>query len=168
MGQNSKNMDKVLKEFYENPEKSFTIRELTSKTNIPKSSVHKYLVQLKKENLVTSENKASNSYLFKTKKTFYFIEKMINIGLIEQIIKDLNPSCIILFGSFRKGESEKDSDIDLFIESIKKTIDLTKFEKKLNHRIQLFIEDDINNLPERLFNNVINGIKLKGYFKVKK
>ena len=160
-------MDRVLELFYENPNKRFTVRELASKTKIAKSTVHKYLNQLKKENLITGENKPSDSDLFKTGKVFFYIQKMIKTGMIDYIAKYLNPSCIILFGSFRKGESDKDSDIDLFIEATKKTIDLTKFEKKIGHDIQLFIESDINKLPERLFNNVINGIKLKGYFKIK-
>jgi predicted nucleotidyltransferase len=73
-----------------------------------------------------------------------------------------------LFGSLRKGDSVKDSDIDIFIESsVKKNIELKKFEKKLNHNIQLFIENKINDLPNHLFNNVVNGIKLYGSFKIK-
>ncbi len=79
-----------------------------------------------------------------------------------------HPSCIILFGSFRKGESVKGSDIDLFIESSKKIeLNLNKFEKKLSHDLQLFIEEDIKKLQPRLLNNVVNGIKLYGSFKIK-
>ena len=54
------------------------------------------------------------------------------------------------------------------METIKKTMPpLNVFEKKLGHKIQLFTEADINNLPDRLFNNVINGIKLEGFFKIR-
>jgi predicted nucleotidyltransferase len=167
MGQKFTNMDKIIELFYENPSKSFTVREISSKTKIPKSTVHKYITQLKKEKMITEENQASDSNLFKTKKTFHYIEKMIKIGLLDQIEKELNPSCIILFGSFRKGESDKDSDIDIFIESSKREINLKNFEEKLGHEIQLIIENDIHKLPDRLFNNVINGIKIGGYFKAK-
>jgi predicted nucleotidyltransferase len=83
-------------------------------------------------------------------------------------LKTLNPSCIILFGSIRKGESDKTSDIDIFVESsVKKSLDLSKFEKKIGHKIDLFIESDLKNLNSNLFNNVINGIKLYGSFKIK-
>ena len=112
--------------------------------------------------------RAANTTLFKTKKINYYTEKIITSGLLEEIIKKLNPGCVILFGSIRKGESVKDSDIDLFIESqTEGKIDLKKYEKKLKHKIQLFIEKDIHKLQPQLFNNVVNGIKLYGSFKIK-
>ena len=33
--------------------------------------------------------------------------------------------------------------------------------------IQLFREKNINDLPDRLFNNIVNGIKLSGFFKIR-
>ena len=78
------------------------------------------------------------------------------------------PSCIVLFGSFRKGDSVNESDIDIFIETARNLKpDLSEFEEKLKHKIQIFKETDINKLPPRLFNNVINGIKLEGFFKIR-
>lgn len=158
-------LDNILEVFYEY-DKSFTVREISRKTGIPKSTVQGYLKELRKNNLITKENKSTNSFLFKIKKINYYIEKIVKSGLIEHLIEKLNPSCIILFGSFRKGDSVKESDIDLFIESDKQKIDLTKFEKKIKHNIQLFIESDIHKLQPRLFNNVVNGIKLYGSFKI--
>jgi predicted nucleotidyltransferase len=68
----------------------------------------------------------------------------------------------------RKGDYHQESDIDLFIETIKRQeINLTSFEKKLRHKIQLFKEPNIEHLPKELFNNIINGIKLSGYIKLK-
>lgn len=160
-------MDKILEIFYEHPRKEFTVREISKLIKIPKSTVHKYLAGLKK-NKIIERNQASDSRIFKIKKINFFIEKLVASGLIDYLEKELIASCIILFGSFRKGESEKDSDIDIFVESIsKKELNLEQFEKKLKHKIQLFIEQDINNLQPNLFNNVINGIKLSGSFKVK-
>ncbi len=168
MGQMDKNMDKILELFFEFPNEKFTIRDISKKTNIPKSTVQNYLTKLKSIGLVTKDNQASNTKFFKIKKIHYFIEKMYTSGLIDYLNKVYVPSCIILFGSFRKGDSVNTSDIDIFIITTKKEeIDLKKFEQKLKHKIQLFKEVDINKLPPRLFNNVINGIKLEGFFKVK-
>ncbi len=168
MGQKSTDMDKIMEIFYEYPNKRYTIRDLAVKTKMPKSTVHKYLAELKKQLIITNENQPSDSDLFKTNKTFFYLQKMLKTGLIDYLDRELTPSCIILFGSFRKGESVKESDIDIFVETIKKTKpSLGDFEKKLGHKIQVFTETDINNLPDRLFNNVVNGIKLKGFFKVK-
>lgn len=168
MGHMDKNVDKMLELFFEHPNQKFTIRQIAKKTKIPKSTAHKYIKKLKSFELITNDNKASNTRLFKLKKINYFIEKIYCSGLIEHFNKIYAPSCIVLFGSFRKGDSIKDSDIDIFLETTKKKdIDLKGFEKKLKHKIQIFKETDINKLPSRLFNNVINGIKLEGFFKVK-
>jgi predicted nucleotidyltransferase len=135
---------------------------------MPKTTAHRVLEQLKKQGLITRDNKAKSNLLFKTKKINYYTEKLVSSGLIEELIHKLNPSCIIIFGSVRKGESVKESDIDIFVESsIKKLPNLQKYEKKLKHKIQLFIETNINNLQPNLFNNVINGIKIYGSFKIK-
>lgn len=165
MGQ--KNL-KILELFFEHPEKNFTVREISKKTGIPKTTVHKELKSMKEQNLITKENEASESRYFKIKKINYFTEKIISSGLIEKLIKEMNPSCIILYGSIRKGDSVKDSDIDIFVESsIKNIPDLSYYEEKLGHKIQIFVKSDINELNKNLLNNVINGIKLYGSFKVK-
>ena len=154
--------------FFENPQKTFTLRIISKQTKIPLSSVQRYVEQLKKSNLITLSNKAENTPYFKVRKTQFFINKMFTSGLIDYLEKQLQPSVIILFGSIRKGESDQTSDIDLFIETQKiKTVDLSKFEKKLKHKIELHLKENINELPKRLFNNIINGIKLRGYINIK-
>lgn len=166
MGQEIK--EKILEVFYETPEKELSIREISKKSKIPKSTVQKYLQILKKEKLIDKNNIGMQNLYFKIKKINYFVEKLVLCGFIEEIIKKMNPSCIIVFGSVRKGEYVKESDIDLFIEShVKKNIELSKFEKKLKHKIQIFVETDINKLNKNLFNNVVNGIKIFGSFKIK-
>jgi len=160
--------DKIMGVFYENPNKKFSVRQIVKLTNIPRSTAHKYLVELKKFGLVTKENISSENLFFKVKKINYYTERIVNSGLINELIKNFNPSCIILFGSIRKGDSTKESDIDIFVESnIKKDINLKLYEKKLKHKIQLFVENNINNLQPNLFNNVANGIKIYGSFKIK-
>lgn len=159
--------EKILELFYEFPNRRFTIREISNLTKIPRASVHKYFDELKREKLIVKDM-ASDSFLFKIKKINYFIEKIVTSGLIDELIEKLNPSCIIVFGSVRKGDSVKESDIDIFVESaVKKNIELKKYEKKLEHEIQLFVESNINKLQSHLFNNVVNGIKLYGSFKLK-
>ena len=167
MGLKSKNLDRVGAVLYEHPGTAFTVRELAKAAGIPRATAHSCIAELKKQGLMTKENHQADTLLFKTKKAFFFAEKLITSGLIDVLVKELNPSCIILFGGVRKGESNKDSDIDLFVETtVKKELDLVAFEKKLKHTIQLFVHKDIHELPSKLFNNVVNGIKLYGSFKV--
>jgi len=166
MGQDKKY--RLLEQFYEYPNRQFTIRQLSVKTRIPKSTVKNYLDSLKSDGLISKENKATDSMLFKIKKVHYSVERLFDIGLIDYLIEALNPETIILFGSFRKGESVKESDIDLFVVSHgKNNLNLAKYETKLKHKIQLHIESSLSKLPVHLLNNVVNGIKLYGSFKIK-
>jgi len=158
----------ILELFFEYPSKKFTIREIAKLAKVPRATAHKYIIEFKKQGLVSQDNHAQHGLIFEVRKINYFVEKIIESGLVNELVARLNPSCIILFGSIRKGDSVKESDIDLFVESpIKKGIALSKFERKLKHKIQLFVEPDINNLQPNLFNNVVNGIKLYGSFKIK-
>jgi len=125
-------------------------------------------MDLKKKELINQNNSANITPYFKFKKTFFIINKIYESGLINYIEKNLVPETIILFGGMRKGDYDYESDIDLFISTTKKTkLNLKKFEKKLKHNIHLFLKKDVNELQNHLFNNVVNGIKLSGYFKIK-
>lgn len=169
MRQKYQKWNKLLELFFEHSERSFTIREIVSRTKIPQATIQRYLKELQEDGLVTKESKANITPYFKFRKTFFLIDKLFTSGLLEYLEKTLVPTVIILFGSVRKGEYDTESDIDLFIETLRgeKEISLENFEKKLGHKIQLFVEKDIRQLPPELLNNVVNGIKLRGYFRVK-
>ena len=167
MVQTNLKWDKILELFFEYPKSNFTVREISKKTKIPSSSVQRYLEKLRNEGLI-KKNKIVVTAYSKFLKAFFVMDKIYRTGLIDYLYKELNPSAIIIFGSVRKGEYDYESDVDLFIESsIKKNVDLKKFEKELNHKIQIFVYSDINKLQPNLFNNVVNGIKLFGSFKLK-
>ena len=163
MGQKEKIM-----EVYFEEEKKFTIRELSAKTKIPKSSVQRIVFDLKKDKILSKDNEIIDSNIFRRKKINFYVERIVGSGLLDFLISELNPSVIILFGSISKGDSVKNSDIDIFIESfVNKELDLGKFERILKHNLQLFVESNIKNLQKHLFNNVVNGIKLYGSLKLK-
>lgn len=162
------NEERVLKVYFENPEKRFSVRELSSLTNVPRATVHRELNLLREKGLVSEDNSAILNSIFRVKKSNYYEEKLFEYGVVDFLVKELNPSLVFLFGSFAKGESSKESDIDLFVESsIKKEVNLKKFERKLGHKIDLFVRKDIYDLQKHLLNNVVNGIKLYGSFKIK-
>ena len=161
-------LNRILELFYEHPATSYTIRQIAKETRIPLSTAQVYLTSLKKDKLITIENRAATTLLFKTKKINFFVEKIVESGLINELIQELNPSCIIFFGSFRKGDSTAESDIDIFIETpLSKKIDLKRYHKILKHNLDLFIEKDLHTLQPHLINNIINGIKLYGSFTIK-
>lgn len=168
MVQFNQKQDRILEIFFEHSDSKFSIREISKKTKIPSSSVQRYLENLKKQGFINKKNQPIVTSYYKFLKTFFMVDKMHKSGLIRFLEDTFVPEAIILFGSIRKGEYDFESDIDLFIlTSIKKQVDLKKFEKKLGHKIQLFIKKDLNELQPHLFNNVVNGIKLSGHFKIK-
>ena len=83
-----------------------------------------------------------------------------------------NPEAIILFGSFAKAENIGRSDIDLLvITPAKKEVNIEKYEKNLNHKVQLFLHakkdiEDMKNKNPKLLNNFINGVKIYGYWEL--
>ena len=97
---------------------------------------------------------------------------MVKKETIEQLKIFYDEPTIILFGSYKTATNTLDSDIDITIISThKKKMNLSEFEKTLNHKIQLFLytKKDIKNMkteqPE-LLNNLCNGMILNGEFEV--
>jgi predicted nucleotidyltransferase len=170
----------IVKYFINEPEKEFHVRELAKLTKKSPTTISKYLKELEKEGMLVSENKLNHLFFkvntenqkFKDKKLAYNLKYIKDSGLIEYLLEAYNPEAIVLFGSFAKAENIQRSDIDLLvISSTKKEVKLDKYEKKLEHNIQLFVHSmrDIETMKTsntKLLNNFINGIKLWGYWEL--
>jgi len=174
-------MDNILNFFIKEPEKQFHIRQISKLLDKSPTTISKYLKELKEKNILKSEKKLNHLLFkanvenkkFKQLKLNYNLNLLYNSGLIDYLVKELNyPEAIILFGSFAKAENISASDIDLLIISpSKKEIKLTNFEKRVGHKIQIFIHSkkDIEKNKEKnkeLLNNWINGITLYGFWEV--
>ena len=168
MGQNNQKLEQIIEVISENAGKELKVRDMTKLTKIPRTSISRYLKTLRKLKVIDKENKLIINNYTKFLRSAMIIEKLYTIGLIGYLEAKLVPSVIIIFGSARKGEHTKESDIDLFVETTKSAnLDLSTFEKKIKHKIQLFTEQEIEKLPKELFNNVVNGIKLSGYLRLR-
>ncbi|PIN74229.1 hypothetical protein COV20_01280 [Candidatus Woesearchaeota archaeon CG10_big_fil_rev_8_21_14_0_10_45_16] len=165
-GQLSKIFGQKIREYYyEHPADAMTVRALALKLKLNRSTVQYHLQQLRKEGFIDKNNLWVDSWSNKLQKSHYFTLKIASSGLVQYLESELGVSAIILFGSFSKGDSVKESDIDLFVECARqKQLELQKFERLLGHKIELFTKARIYQLPKPLLNNVVNGIKLKGYF----
>lgn len=167
------NKSKIMGLFFEEPSKNFQIREISRLTKIAVTSVKKYLEELLKEGLIKKSTKTLYpSYIAEESNKMFTIYKQQRIiyqlqlsGLLDYLTEKTLPRCIILFGSAAKGSYNKDSDIDLFIQSSEKSLDLKSFEKKLVHKINILFEPELKNLSKELFNNILNGVVLYGFAK---
>jgi predicted nucleotidyltransferase len=165
----------VLPLFFENPMEGFQIRGIAKLLGIPKSNVSYQMKELVKTGLVSKKetavfpyyaaNVTGEKYAFHKRQDA--IARIIDSGLLDYLEKETTPRCIILFGSFAKAEYDANSDIDIFIQAGEKKLDLAKFEKKLKHPINVIFGQDLNKLSPELMNNIINGIKLRGFIKLK-
>ncbi len=94
------------------------------------------------------------------------VENLKNIylsGLSNYLEEKLAGATIILFGSYSKGEDTENSDIDLaVIERKNKMLELEKYEKILNRKINTNFYDSWKKIDENLKNNILNRIVLKG------
>lgn len=172
------NIQKVLEIFFDNPlpEGGFQLREISREINLAPKSVKLYLEELEKENLIIKKEHRIHKYpvyyanrdnnYFKFVKRLNIIQRIKDLGLLDYLDEKCMPDAIVLFGSASKGEGTKGSDIDLYLQCDEKKLDLSKYEKKLKRKINLFFEKNFNKLSEELKNNIINGDKLKGYLRV--
>ena len=168
------NKYKLLKIFLDSPTDEFRLRELSRISKISPLSVINYLNDFIENDLIKKITKRGIPFYkaimdnekFILYKKISIIYELNESGLVDILWDKLNPEAIILYGSYAKGESTEHSDVDIFIIGKEKIIDLTEFEKKINKKIHLMFKKDAKDIPKELKNNLINGVILKGYFKV--
>ena len=168
------NTYKILELFIEFPTKDFSVRGIARNLKLSHATVIKYIADLEKLGFIKKKEATlyptyfanTESQKYKFYKRNWLIFKITESGLIEHIQKETLPSSIILFGSGAKATFTEKSDIDIFVEANETKLELTKFEKKLNCKINLLFEQNINNLSKELRNNIINGVVLYGFVKI--
>ncbi len=168
------NTYKILELFIEFPAKDFSVRGLARELKISHATVIKYIADLEKLGFIKKKEATlyptyfanTESQKYKFYKRNWLVFKINESGLIDYIQKESLPSSVILFGSGAKATFTERSDIDIFFEARERKLDLTKYEKKLNHKINLLFEQNINNLSKELRNNIINGVVLYGFIKI--
>ncbi len=175
----SRKKDNLTRSFFEEPTREFGVREFARLHKIAPATASKELSVLCDQNLIV-KRKERNVLLFKAKedsqeykdaKRAYSIQKIRASGILTYLDGALGiPIAVFLFGSYAKAENRPGSDIDLFVMTrTKRQIDVSAFEKKLKAPIQLFVHtpEEIDTLKTKnphLLNNMINGVKLAGFW----
>ncbi|HUS50453.1 MAG TPA: nucleotidyltransferase domain-containing protein [Candidatus Paceibacterota bacterium] len=169
-----------LRIFFEEPEREFHLREIarilkknpvTVKKHLEKF-IEKGVLNLKKERKFYFYSSNTENPSYKEIKRQYNRDKLINSNLIDFLKKEFNLPTIILFGSYEKGEDNKNSDVDIcIITESRKDVDIKKYEKIINRKIQLHIfkNEEFKKLKiknKNLFNSIINGYKIYGLLEI--
>ena len=165
----------ILKPFFEDPNRKFSIRELSRILKINHTTVRQYLNKLVKEELLSPKKEGLYSFyhLILSKKAlnlkfYYNLEKIRNSNLIADLEKAYDLPVIVLFGSYASARDDAGSDIDVcLVSNVEKEFPIEKYEKKLNRRISLhkFSKDlwgKAKKSNPNLINNICNGIVLSG------
>jgi len=161
--------------FFLNPTIRLWVRQIERDLKVSLPLVIRYTKELENEKILKSTGAGITLYSadrtspeFLLEKKLYNLRSLYSSGLITFLMQQLSNPTIVLFGSYARGEDVETSDIDIYIESVQKEIPpLSKFEKKLQRKIQLFRYKDISKLENKeLANNIINGITLNGFLEV--
>jgi len=169
----------ILKIFFENPFKKYSIRQLSRILKINHTSIRQYLDKLSREGYLFLKKEGVYSFyqLVLNKKTlnlklYYNLEKIRKSEIIEDLEQKYNFPVILVFGSYCFAKDDSSSDIDLcLISDIKKDFSFEKYEKILNRKINLHKFDKkqwnkSKKLNPHLINNICNGIVLSGELEV--
>ncbi|MCK4589671.1 MAG: nucleotidyltransferase domain-containing protein [Nanoarchaeota archaeon] len=157
---------RVLDVFFQDPHKNYQVREIGRIIKLDHKSVLIYLKKLKQMKLVKIDTttlyksyRADINEDFKKIKMAFNVIKLQESGLLDYLFERALPKAVVLYGSYAKGIDGSKSDIDLYIDSPEKKLELVKFEKKMGRKIHLLFE---GKMSKELKNNLINGIVLKG------
>ena len=163
-----------MEQFFDFPRKTFLIREISRNTKLAQTAIRVNLKDLLAEGLITKDNSGlytgfragRDNPSFKLLKSQNTVLRMYQTGVLGMIEKAAYPSCIVIFGSASRGEDTEESDIDLFVQAKRIPLELSKFERKMNRKINILFEPDLKTISPELVNNIANGIILYGYLKV--
>lgn len=166
---------RVMRLFFEGPEKQFHIRQIARLTGISSTGIIKIVKKLKAQGILKSRKErmveaveADFEGRFPHLKRAYNLISLYDCGLVKAL-RDFfeEPKTIILFGSYAEGADISRSDIDIAIITQKDELpNMEKFEKRLHRRIKL-ITLTLDKAAAEFKNSLANGIVLSGYLEIK-
>lgn len=172
---------KILAYFYSFPGSEVTLNQLASKVKVSKTSATKAVLRLVKEGFLHRKVIGRSWQLScnqrheynHSRKIAFFLAEILDSDLVDKINRAYpSNKAIVLFGSYRKGDSIETSDLDIAVEVIgnlkTKVVPFGTFERlgdKKNVPINLHLFSR-KNVSTYLFANIANGIVLDGFLEV--
>jgi predicted nucleotidyltransferase len=172
---------RTLSFFFSFPSRTIGLNDLSQEIGVSKTTAREIVLQLEREKFLNKEEigktwritaNPSHPYLI-TRKAPQSLQMIYELGAVD-LIREKYPSAkaIILFGSFRNGSDNEQSDVDLAVEitgnsepKIEKLGAIESFNYRKNVPVNLFVFSR-NKIDLNIFNNIANGIVLDGFLEV--
>lgn len=173
---------KTLYWFFSFPNREIGLNDLSEALKISKTTAKKVVLQLIDEGFldrevlgkiwrISSNHDHPYNYTRKICYNLTIIYESIILSAIHDIIK--NPKAVVLFGSYRKGDDNEKSDIDIAVEVLGdedvKIVELgilPEFGHRKDVLVNLYIFSR-NKVDLNLFANIVNGIVLEGFLEAR-
>ena len=173
---------KALIWFFSFPNIEMSLNGLSEQLEISKTTANKIVTLLVNEGFLSKKVlgkvwriSCNQDHIYNySKKIAYNLMMMYESGIIEEIHKVIeNPRAIVLFGSYRKGDDDETSDIDIAAEVLDseevKIMELGILPQ-LGYRKNVIVNLHIfsrNKIDLNLFSNIANGIVLEGFLEAR-
>lgn len=173
---------KVVYWFFAYPSTPFSLNDLVENLDISKTTANRVILSLIDEGFLLKEEigkvwritcNLQHPYNL-TIKVPYHLSLLYNSGVIDEIYKHFSGAkAIILFGSYRKGDDNEKSDLDIAVEVLdNKPLEVTRlgnldflgFRKNVPVNVHVFSR---NKIDLNLFANIVNGIILSGFLEAR-
>lgn len=170
--------------FFSYPNKEMSLNNLVTNLKISKTTARKIVFSLVEDDFLVKEELGKVWRIFvnkdhfynKTIKICYHLENIyLNLPwIMQEIYKNYpNPLAIVLFGSYRKGDDNENSDVDIAIEiignensSLQELGVISQLGYRKNVKVNLY-KFSRNKIDLNLFNSIANGIVLEGFLEVR-
>ena len=153
--------------------KGLNQRQIANYLDVSQPAVKKALPKLEKLDFIKVEKDKETKRWFIELNTYndraMKLKRVDNLrqiyesGFADFLEMEFAGATIILFGSFSRGDDTINSDIDIAVIGRKeKEVNLNKFEKTLERKININFYDSFNKIHKNLRENLFNGIVLTG------
>jgi predicted nucleotidyltransferase len=173
---------RVLYYFFSFPQASMGLNDLSESVGASKTSVKSAIMRLAEEGFLKIEE-VGNAWRISadpkdpfiiTRKIPYNLQLVYESGIVGAVYNKIpNARAIILFGSYRWGTDNENSDLDIAVEVLDNkdmhieplgVIEQLGFRKNVKVNLHIFSR---NKIDLNLFTNIANGILLDGILEVR-
>ncbi|MEK6893014.1 MAG: nucleotidyltransferase domain-containing protein [Nanoarchaeota archaeon] len=150
------------KPFFEDTHREYSVREYGRICKVSPPTASTFLKKAENQGILLSKKQGIYIFYRANRNSSFFkdIAKTYWRLTLKQIMGEMNKDFLfkrpILFGSVAKAENTAESDLDIFVDINKRSINLENIEKKLKRNIQIHFKNSLNN--ENLKKNIENGV----------